>query len=127
MLFRSVEHALAGSSNFTSRGLGAGAYANIELNLEVDSRRDVQDLKAWFEELWNDEALAKDVKREVVAYLEAVYRDSYVAIEPDSGDHFVAASFGEAVAAARTAYPDRISFVIHVGHQAAIHLGGLTL
>ena len=60
------------------------------------------------------------------AELEAVYRDSYVAIEPDSGDHFVAASFGEAVAAARTAYPDRISFVIHVGHQAAIHLGGLT-
>ncbi len=58
-----VEYALAGSSNFTSRGLGAGADANIELNLEVDSRRDVQDLKAWFEELWNNEALAKDVKR----------------------------------------------------------------
>jgi SNF2 family DNA or RNA helicase len=70
-----VEYALAGSSNFTSRGLGSGADANIELNLEVDSRRDVQDLKAWFEELWNNEALAKDVKNEVVAYLEAVYRD----------------------------------------------------
>ena len=70
-----VEYALAGSSNFTSRGLGSGADANIELNLEVDSRRDVQDLKAWFEELWNNEALAKDVKDEVVAYLEAVYRD----------------------------------------------------
>lgn len=24
------------------------------------------------------------------------------------------------------AHPDRISFVIHIGHQAAIHLGGLT-
>jgi SNF2 family DNA or RNA helicase len=70
-----VEYALAGSSNFTSRGLGSGSDANIELNLEVDSRRDVQDLKAWFEELWNNEALAKDVKNEVVAYLEAVYRD----------------------------------------------------
>ncbi len=69
-----VEHALTGSSNFTSRGLG-GANANIELNLEVDSRRDIQDLKAWFEELWDNEVLAKDVKGEVVAYLEAVYRD----------------------------------------------------
>lgn len=58
--------------------------------------------------------------------LEAAHRDSYVAIEPESGEHFVCHSFGEAVAAARAAYPDRISFVIHVGHQAAVHLGGLT-
>ncbi len=40
------------------------------------------------------------------AELEAGYRDSYVAIEPDSGDHFVAASFGEApVAAAHDSIP----------------------
>jgi hypothetical protein len=70
-----VEHALAGSSNFTSRGLGVGSDWNIELNLEVDSRRDIQDLKAWFEELWHNDVLARDVKAEVVAYLEAVYAD----------------------------------------------------
>ena len=58
--------------------------------------------------------------------LEAAHTDGYVAIEPESGEHFLADSFGEAVAAARSAYPDRISFVIHIGHQAAIHLGGLT-
>lgn len=58
--------------------------------------------------------------------LEAAHPDCYVAIEPESGEHFVADSFGGAVIAARTAHPDRISFVIHVGHQAAIHLGGLT-
>jgi hypothetical protein len=60
------------------------------------------------------------------AKLEAAHRDSYVAIEPESGEHFIADSFGAAVAAARAAHPDRISFVIHIGHQAAIHLGGLT-
>lgn len=59
--------------------------------------------------------------------LEANHRGSYVAIEPESGEHFLADSFGDAVAAARTAYPDRISFVIHIGHQSAVHLGGLNL
>jgi hypothetical protein len=58
--------------------------------------------------------------------LEAAHPSGYVAIEPESGEHFLADSFGGAVAAARTAYPDRISFVIHIGHSAAIHLGGLT-
>ncbi len=70
-----VEHALAGSSNFTSRGLGVSADANIELNLEVDSKRDVQDLKNWFDELWNDASLVRDVKDDVLRYLEDVYRN----------------------------------------------------
>ena len=64
--------------------------------------------------------------RGLQAELEAAHPDSYVAIEPESGEHFVADSFGEAVAAARATHPDRISFVIRIGHQAAIHLGGLT-
>jgi hypothetical protein len=61
------------------------------------------------------------------AELEASHSDDYVAIEPESGEHFLAASFAKAVAAARTAHPDRISFVIRIGHSAAIHLGGLTI
>lgn len=70
---------------------------------------------------------AKEIyERRLQTDLEAAHRDSYVAIEPESGEHFIASSFVEAVAAARTAYPDRISFVIHIGHHAAIHLGGLT-
>lgn len=49
-----VEDAIMGSSNFTVRGLGLGSAGNnIELNLEVDSKRDRQDLKAWFDELWD--------------------------------------------------------------------------
>jgi hypothetical protein len=57
--------------------------------------------------------------------LEIDHRDRYVAIEPDSGDHFIEDSFSEAVAAARSAHPDRISFVIWIGHEAAIHIGGI--
>ena len=57
--------------------------------------------------------------------LEAEHLDKYVAIEPDSGDYFVADSFSDAVAQSRAAHPDRISFVIWIGHEAAIHLGGM--
>ena len=66
------------------------------------------------------------LQRQLQAELEATHPDRYVAIEPESGEHFLADSFGGAVAAARAAHPDRISFVIRIGHPAAIHLGGVT-
>ena len=64
------DDAIMGSSNFTLNGLGLGANSNIELNLEVNDRRDRTDLKNWFEELWNDSELVCDVKDEVLLYLE---------------------------------------------------------
>ena len=71
-----VESAILGSSNFTVRGLGlAKCGNNIELNLEVDSNRDRQDLKAWFEDIWYDPSLVKDVKAEVLSYLEQLYQN----------------------------------------------------
>ena len=69
-----VEEAIIGSSNFTLHGLGlAPANSNIELNLIVDSSRDRQDLCDWFKELWNDDELTKNVKLEVLHYLEKLY------------------------------------------------------
>ncbi|MBD1811078.1 phospholipase D-like domain-containing protein [Microcoleus vaginatus DQ-U2] len=71
------ENAIMGSSNFTVRGLGLGTkYNNIELNLEVDSKRDTRDLKAWFDELWNDAELIEDVKQDVLLYLEQLYQNN---------------------------------------------------
>ena len=65
-----VEDAVLGSSNFTVRGLGLGNSGNnIELNLIVDGNRDRQELKQWFEELWGNETLVKDVKQDVLNYL----------------------------------------------------------
>lgn len=69
-----VELALLGSSNFTLHGLGE-ANSNIELNLIVDSHRDTQDLKNWFNEIWKDKTLVKDVKKEVLQYLNQLYRN----------------------------------------------------
>lgn len=69
-----VEDAIVGSSNFTVSGLGLHSINNnIELNLEVDSNRDRRDLKAWFDEIWNNAELVEDVKDEVLLYLEQLY------------------------------------------------------
>ena len=54
-----VEEAIMGSSNFTVRGLGLAANNNIELNLEVDSKRDRNDLKDWFYEIWNNDEIVE--------------------------------------------------------------------
>jgi hypothetical protein len=70
------ESAVMGSSNFTVSGLGLGASNNnIELNLVVDSERDRNDLKTWFDELWNDEKLVEDVKADVLVYLAQLYEN----------------------------------------------------
>lgn len=72
-----VEEAIIGSSNFTVSGLGFGGpgSGNLELNLEVNDRRDQRDLLEWFNEIWNDETVVEDVKNEVLAYLEQLYQN----------------------------------------------------
>lgn len=73
----SVEDAIVGSSNFTVRGLGMSATDNnIELNLEVDDKRDIRDVKSWFDEIWDDKELVKDVKNDVLLYLEQLYQNN---------------------------------------------------
>lgn len=70
----STAEAILGSSNFTVRGLGLGDNKNnIELNLVVDSRRDQEDLKQWFDELWDNNDLVTDVRDEVLGYLRQIY------------------------------------------------------
>lgn len=69
-----AEEAILGSSNFTVRGLGLGeSRNNIELNLVIDSRRDREALKQWFDEIWDDDSLVVDVREEVLGYLRQVY------------------------------------------------------
>lgn len=71
--------------------------------------------------------LANDAKRlyesKLRESLEATHTDDYVAIEPESGSHFIGHTFLAAALAAKNAYPDRKSFVLRIGHEAAFHLG----
>jgi hypothetical protein len=55
--------------------------------------------------------------------LEATHRDYFVAIEPDSGDHFVGSTLSDASAAARKVYPERRTYVLCVGHPVAVYIG----
>jgi hypothetical protein len=59
--------------------------------------------------------------------LEAQHLDRFVAIEPESGEYFLADTFDEAVKAARAKFPSRLSHTIRIGHRAAFHLGGASL
>ncbi|MDE0120293.1 MAG: helicase-related protein [bacterium] len=60
--------ALVGSSNFTMPGLSQ----NIELNIQVQSGREVAQLQQWFEEHWMDaDPVSEDVLRVVQRHLHA--------------------------------------------------------
>lgn len=73
-------------------------------------------------------SIAEQAKRfyesRLKAELEAKHRDQFVAIEPESESYFLGDEFIDAAMAAKNAYPDRKSFVIRVGHEAAFHIGG---
>lgn len=74
-----VEEAITGSSNFTVNGLGLNSSPNMELNLVVNDRRDLTDLKNWFDKLWNNEiegVEVEDVKEQVLKYIELLYREN---------------------------------------------------
>ncbi|MFZ1978451.1 MAG: helicase-related protein [Bacteroidota bacterium] len=69
-----VKEAVMGSSNFTVNGLGLAGSNNIELNMVIQDRRDLEDLEKWFESLWKDTTgLVEDVKSEVLKYLDQFY------------------------------------------------------
>lgn len=69
--------ALLGSSNFTVPGLGLKPTGNnVELNIAVDSRRDVDDLKSWFDELWADPSVTTDVRDKVLEELQRLYSEN---------------------------------------------------
>ena len=47
-------------------------------------------------------------------------------IEPESRDAFVANTFIDAAMQAKSAHPDKKSFVIRIGYDAAVHIGAAT-
>ena len=67
--------AVVGSSNFTKRGLGGGAFPNVEINLATADPLMREELGGWFDELWNDPGLTRDAKDQVLAALRRVGRE----------------------------------------------------
>jgi hypothetical protein len=55
--------------------------------------------------------------------LEAGHMNRFVTIEPQSGEYFLGDTFDDAVRAARTKHPTRLTHTIRIGHRAAFHIG----
>ena len=56
------------------------------------------------------------------ALLEPEQTGMFAAIEVDSGDYFLGARIGEAIAQARAKYPDRLVYIVRIGFRAAVKL-----
>lgn len=70
-------------------------------------------------------ARAKQIYAEHLrAVLEPQHLNRFVPIEPESGEYFLGDTFDEAVKAARTKHPSRLSHTIRIGQRAAFHMGG---
>ncbi len=69
---------------------------------------------------------AKQVYEGLRDKLEANNLDQFVAIKPESKSHFLGSTFIEAAMAAKSEFPDRKSFVLRIGHEAAFHIGAST-
>ena len=66
---------VVGSSNFTRNGLGCGTSANVEINLATGDAEIRAELSAWFDDLWADEELTRNVKSDVLHALARIGKD----------------------------------------------------
>lgn len=69
------------------------------------------------------ESAKKVYEEDLRSRLEQEHKDDFVAIEPSSRSFFLGKTFLEVALAAKKAFPDRKSFVIRIGHEAAFHIG----
>ena len=67
--------AVVGSSNFTRSGLGCGTGANLEINLATSDEETCAELQKWFDRLWTDKELTKDVQQDVLDALNRLGQD----------------------------------------------------
>ena len=65
--------AIQGSSAFTAAGLGLVPTARFEMNTQVEGAAEVGGLLTFFDSLWNDRRLTKDVRAKMLGELQRIY------------------------------------------------------
>ncbi len=66
---------------------------------------------------------ARPIYETLKSDLEAQHLNRFVAIEPASGEYFVADTLSDAIGESRKKYPDRLVHTFRIGHNATIHFG----
>ena len=66
---------VVGSSNFTKSGLGGSDRPNLEINLAITDLRVRDELRRWFDDLWNNKQLTHNVKSDVLNALRRIGRE----------------------------------------------------
>ena len=69
------DSAVVGSSNFTGSGLGSVANPNLEINVASTNKSEINQLRDWFDDLWDDDEQTKDVKQKVLDALGRLGQD----------------------------------------------------
>ena len=64
---------------------------------------------------------------ELRTQMENEHWGKFIAIEPESKEFFIADSFIECALEAKQKIPDKMSFVLKVGSDAAVHIGASNL
>jgi hypothetical protein len=63
-------------------------------------------------------------EQKLKATLERDHLHKFVGIEPESGDFILGKTLSEAGWAIRDAHPGRPTYVLRIGHSAAVEIGG---
>ena len=74
-MYLTPDAGVVGSSNFTKNGLGGSGRPNLEINLAISDDAQLAELRTWFDELWADEDLTYDAKKQVLAALDRLGRN----------------------------------------------------
>ena len=67
--------AIQGSSNFSSVGLGYTSSNVFAMNTLHRDRETTRDFLSTFNEIWNNQAMVSDIKKELLQSVEAIYAD----------------------------------------------------
>ncbi len=68
-------------------------------------------------------AAARPIFEAIRSQLEAQHLNRFVAVEPLSGEYFVADTMSDAIGQSREKFPNRLVHTFRIGHAAAVHFG----
>ncbi len=70
------EFVVQGSIDFTATGIGAVPSRKLDLNMFSNDPQATREVLTWFDEIWDNPALAEDVKDQVLQNIQNIYKEN---------------------------------------------------